>query len=211
MSDGGLGREEHFDSLERQGEAARFGMWIFLASEVLLFGALFTLYAAYRVEWPSAFAEGVAENNTVLGTLNTILLLFASYLVAVAVNRLAHGGNRASFGLLIVAALVGISFLAIKGTEYREHFFAGIYPGGRGSYFVDKAPGLSVFFTLYFMMTGLHAIHVIVGIAVLSWCAWRVRKGRLSVHGLEVGALYWHLVDCIWIFLWPLFYLLRRE
>lgn len=209
MAKGGLQREDHFESLERQAEAARFGMWVFLASEVLLFGGLFTLYGAYRAEWHHAFAYGVAENNAILGTSNTILLLFGSYLVAVAVNRLHQGARRAATGLVLAAVVVGIGFLVIKVTEYREHFVHGIFPGGHGSYFASAPAGSPVFFTLYFLMTGLHAVHVIVGLFVLAWCAYRIETGRLSVHGLEVGALYWHLVDCIWIFLWPLFYLLR--
>lgn len=209
MAKGGLEREAHFESLERQAEAARFGMWVFLASEVLLFGGLFTLYSAYRSEWHRAFAEGVAENNSILGTSNTVLLLLGSYLVAVSVNRLHRGATRAAVWLLATAVLVGFGFLAIKLTEYRAHFAHGIYPGGHGGYFEAAPAGSPVFFTLYFLMTGLHAVHVIVGLFVLSWCAYRIVVGRLSVHGLEVGALYWHLVDCIWIFLWPLFYLLR--
>lgn len=209
MAEGGLQREEHFESLERQAEAARFGMWVFLASEALLFGSLFTLYAAYRSEWHRAFADGVAENNAILGTSNTILLLFGSYLVAVAVNRLHRDARKAAVGLLAAAVMVGFGFLVIKLTEYREHFAHGIFPGGHGGYFVAAPAGSPVFFTLYFLMTGLHAVHVIVGVLVLAWCAYRIMVGRLSVHGLEVGALYWHLVDCVWIFLWPLFYLLR--
>jgi cytochrome c oxidase subunit 3 len=90
------------------------------------------------------------------------------------------------------------------------HFSQGVYPGGRGAHFEHGAPpGSPIFFTLYFGMTGLHAIHVVVGMSVLGWCAWRLRSNDLTVHALEVAALYWHLVDCIWIFLWPLFYLLR--
>ena len=210
MSEGGLRREDHFESMERQAETSRFGMWVFLASEVLLFGALFGLYASYRAMWPRAFADGVRANNAILGTSNTLLLLFGSYLVAVAVNRMNVGRPSVAIKLLLATILVGFGFLAIKITEYGMHFSEGILPGGRGAHFDRPAPpGSPIFFTLYFGMTGLHAIHVIVGMTVLAWCAWRIRFGTLSPHALEVGALYWHLVDCIWIVLWPLFYLLR--
>ncbi len=209
MTEGGLEHESHFESMERQADTARFGMWVFLASEVLLFGALFALYGSYRVHWPRAFAEGVHENNAIMGTSNTLLLLFGSYLAAVAVNRMNTGNPRAAIKLLLATVVVGLGFLAVKFTEYGMHFSDGIFPGGHGKYFEAAPPGSPIFFTLYFGMTGLHALHVIAGISVLAWCAYRIFAGRLSPHALEVGALYWHLVDCIWIFLWPLFYLLR--
>lgn len=209
MAEGGLRREGHFDSLERQAEAARFGMWVFLASEVLLFGALFGLYAGYRAKWPHAFALGVEENDAVLGTANTVLLLFSSLLAAVAVHRFHLDKRRSTVGLLAGTVAVGLAFLLVKFHEYGEHFRHGIFPGGAGSHFAKAPPGSAVFFTLYFVMTGLHALHVAVGMAVLSWCVYRIVRRRLGPHGLEVAALYWHLVDCIWIFLWPIYYLLR--
>jgi len=161
------------------------------------------------VMWPHAFAEGVRENDAVLGTANTLLLIFSSFLVALGVHRLAVGKRRSSSLLVAGAALIGIAFLVIKTHEYMMHFSEGIYPGGRGAYF-DRAPaGSAVFFTLYFTMTGLHGIHVAVGSAVLAFSAVQTRRGRFAPHALEVAALYWHLVDAIWIFLWPLYYLTR--
>src|SRR5581483_7416352 len=135
MARGGLEREAHFDSMVRQAGAARFGMWVFLASEVLLFGALFALYTSYRYEWPRAFAEGVRENDAVLGTSNTLLLIFSSFLVALGAHHLASGKRRSSALLVGAAALIGLVFLGIKTHEYMMHFSHGIYPGGRGSYF----------------------------------------------------------------------------
>lgn len=209
MAKGGLEREAHFDSMVRQAGAARFGMWLFLASELLLFGALFALYASYRVEWPHAFAEGVRENDAALGTTNTLLLIFSSFLVALGAHHLAAGKPRSSSLLVSGAALIGIAFLAIKTHEYMMHFSHGVYPGGHGAYFERAPAGSAVFFTLYFLMTGLHGIHVAVGSTVLAVCAIQTRRERLAPHALEVAALYWHLVDAIWIFLWPLFYLTR--
>jgi len=209
LAEGGLRREGHFESLERQAEAARFGMWVFLASEVLLFGALFALYGSYRTRWPVAFARGVEENDALLGTTNTLLLLLSSLLAALAVHRFDHDKRRSTVWLLAGTVAIGLAFLVIKSHEYGVHFRHGIWPGGAGSYFSGAPAGSAVFFTLYFVMTGLHALHVIVGMGVLSWCMYRILRRSLAPHGLEVAALYWHLVDCIWIFLWPVYYLLR--
>ncbi len=201
--------EEHFESLERQAEAVRFGMWLFLASEALLFGGLFTLYAAYRAHYPRAFAQAVADNTTYLGSLNTVVLITSSFLVALAVHELREQRRRAAMLLVAATCALAAAFLVIKFTEYSIHFHEGIYPGGQGSYFADAALGTQIFFTLYFVSTGLHALHVTVGAGVLAWCALKISRRTLRPHGLEAAAMYWHLVDVIWIFLWPLFYLMR--
>jgi cytochrome c oxidase subunit 3 len=202
-------QEAHFDSMERQAGAARFGMWLFLASEVLLFGALFALYGAYRATWPYAFAEGVRENDAVLGTSNTLLLIFSSFLVALGTHHLGLGKRRSAALLVFAAAAIGFAFLGIKTHEYLSHFSHGVYPGGRGAYFRHAPAGSAIFFTLYFTMTGLHGVHVAVGSIVLIVCGVHTLRGRFAPHALEVAALYWHLVDAIWIFLWPLYYLTR--
>jgi cytochrome c oxidase subunit 3 len=200
---------EHFESFERQAEASRFGMWVFLASEALLFGGLFALYAAYRVRWPEAFATGVADNDVVLGSTNTVVLITSSFFVALAVHERRRERWTIATSCVSVAVLAGLAFLVIKGTEYRHHFELGIFPGGRGGHFPSAPMGAAIFFTLYFGMTGLHAIHVIVGMGLLSWASFRLVRRTVSTHALEVVALYWHLVDAIWIVLWPLFYLMR--
>ncbi|HEX4338556.1 MAG TPA: cytochrome c oxidase subunit 3 [Polyangiaceae bacterium] len=209
MASGGTRREAHFDSLERQAGAVRFGMWVFLASEVLLFGALFALYASYRATWPYAFAAGVAENDAVLGTTNTVLLITSSFLVALGTERRAHGHSRAAARLVAGAAAIGVLFLVIKSHEYLAHFASGIFPGGRGAHFDHAPAGSAIFFTLYFATTGLHALHVTAGIVVLTFSAVQLRREKLAPHALDAVALYWHLVDAIWIFLWPLYYLAR--
>lgn len=204
--------EEHFESLERQAQAARLGMWIFVASEVLFFGALFALYGAYRAVWPEAFHAGVRANALVLGTTNTVLLLGSSFLVALAVERLRRHHDRAAKWLVVGTLVVGIAFLSIKGWEYSRHFEHGIFPGGRGRHFEQAGPGQAAFFTLYYLLTGLHALHVGVGVGVMAVLARRIHVRTLTStapHGLEVGAMYWHLVDIIWLFLWPMFYLTR--
>jgi cytochrome c oxidase subunit 3 len=205
---------EPYDSLERQSHAAHLGMWVFLASEVLLFAGFFALYAGYRAHYAFGFATGVEHNTRMLGTINTLVLLTSSYAVASAVHALRRERVVTSVALLVATVFMGAVFLVIKFTEYAEHFHEGIYPGGRGHFFAEHLePGLREFWTLYYATTGLHAIHVTVGMGVLAWTAWRVARGRVNPvheHPLALAAMYWHLVDVIWIFVWPLFYLTGR-
>jgi cytochrome c oxidase subunit 3 len=202
---------EHFESLPQQAHAARLGMWIFLGTEVLFFSGLFTLYLAYRTEHPHGFGEGVLHNTLAWGSINTLVLLVSSYTVAMAVHSLRRD-RRTPCALLLGATIaLGFCFLCIKTIEYLEHFREGIFPGGTGAFFVEHDdPGTKMFFTLYYCMTGLHAVHVLVGTGVLGFLLAHVLRGRLGAsapHPLAIGAIYWHLVDVIWIFLWPLFYL----
>jgi cytochrome c oxidase subunit 3 len=203
---------EHFEDLEKQAHAARLGMWVFLGSEVLFFAGLFALYVAYRTEHPYGFGVGVEHNTLLWGSINTAVLLVSSYSVAVAVHALRRGRNALSALLLGLTLLLGSTFLLIKTHEYLLHFHEGIYPGGWGSFFQTHGDdGTKVFFTLYFCMTGLHAAHVFAGMCVLAVLLVRVVRrdiGAWAPHPLAIGAVYWHLVDVIWIFLWPLFYLI---
>jgi cytochrome c oxidase subunit III len=196
----------HFESMEQQADAARLFMWAFLASEALLFTALFALYAGYRTVHAEAFVVGIEHDLRLVGTTNTAILLVSSYLVARAVLMLERGRERAAFRLTATTAALGVVFLGLKGVEYHDHFAHGLLAGDAGHLAV---PGIDVFFALYYLLTGLHAVHVMVGVGVLAWLALRIRRGELrsGPHVLELGALYWHLVDVVWIFLWPLFYL----
>ena len=202
---------EHFPSVEVETHAATLGMWVFLASEILLFSGLFALYAAYRTAYPAAFADGIHHNLKWLGTLNTVILLLSSWAVARGDLALEDGRTRMARNLVLLTALMGVAFLGFKGFEYASHFQHGIFPGGRGAFFVENpGRGISLFFTIYYLMTGLHAVHVTVGILLLLFFAWRISTGGLTParpHSLTLVAMYWHLVDIIWIFLWPLFYL----
>jgi cytochrome c oxidase subunit 3 len=202
---------EHFQDLARQAHAARLGMWVFLGSEVLFFAGLFALYATYRIEHPSGFGDGVLHNTLALGSTNTAVLLVSSYTIALAVHELRRGKTRAAAALTLATIFLGFCFLAIKTTEYVDHFREGIYPGGVGSFYpAHRVPGIEMFFTLYFCMTGLHALHVIVGMMVLAFLLRKVHRGEIgstASYPLAIGAVYWHLVDAVWIFLWPLFYL----
>ena len=206
---------EQFEDLEQQAHAARLGMWVFLGSEALLFLGLFALYVGYRVEHPQGFGQGIEHNTYVLGTLNTFVLLCSSYAVASALHALRGGHATLAFWLTGLTVALGALFLVIKFVEYGKHFHDGIYPGGAGHFFDEHSSyGLIQFFTLYFVTTGLHAIHVFVGMLVLTFMAIRIARKSLTPlapHPLELGAIYWHLVDVIWIFVWPLYYLLPGQ
>ena len=205
-------RQEHFEDLDKQTHASHFGMWVFLASEVLFFGVLFTLYAGYRAAFPEEFAQAAHHSDLMLGTLNTYILLFASFLVAWAVGAIKGDRPRLASRLLWGAALLGMVFLAIKLTEYRDHFAHGIYPGHY--YVFEELPGRGpmVFFTLYYVTTGLHFLHVAGGVVLLAWIGRRARRGDFDSvwhTPLELSGMYWHFVDMVWLFVWPCFYLLR--
>lgn len=202
---------EQFETMRTQAHAARLGMWVFLASELLFFSGLFALYATYRVEHAAGFGQGVLHNTVAWGSTNTGVLLVSSYTMALAVHELRRGKKKAAAALTAATIALGLCFLAIKTGEYLEHFREGIYPGNVGTFFRDHAdPGIGMFFTLYFCMTGLHAVHVGVGVGVLTFLLVKIIRRTVDAstsHRLAIGAVYWHLVDVIWIFLWPLFYL----
>jgi cytochrome c oxidase subunit III len=202
--------EEHFEDLKKQEHAVRLGMWIFLGSEVLLFGGLFALYAAYRSEHSAEFHAALAHNHVLIGTANTVILIVSSFTVAWAIHALRTDRRRTCLAALGATIALGCAFLGFKGVEYSAHFAEGIVPGP--AYASAELPGYGarLFFNLYFFMTGLHALHMVGGVAVIAYLAYRVQRRRttLEYHAeLEMGGLYWHLVDSIWIFLWPLFYL----
>jgi cytochrome c oxidase subunit 3 len=204
---------EQFEDLDKQAHAARLGMWVFLSSELLLFAGLFTLYAAYRVMYPDAFAAAVGHNNLAIGTTNTVILITSSFLVAAALQAVRVAKPRWAAWLLFTSIGCGIVFLVLKGVEYAQHFHEGIYPGTHYHYAELPGRGANLFFTLYYYLTGLHALHVCIGIGLLAWLgvgAWRRVYSSANLVHVEVGALYWHLVDVVWIFLWPMLYLMHR-
>jgi cytochrome c oxidase subunit 3 len=211
MRDGLLAPQ--FENLARQRDAARLGMWAFLGSEALLFTGLFALYAAYRALYRDEFAAAVTHNNATIGTTNTFILLTSSFTVALAVHQARVERPRRAALLLVASIVLAFVFLGLKLLEYSEHFREGIYPGASYRYAELPGYGAQVFFTLYFLTTGLHALHVLAGASVLAWLAfgaWRRLYTPLYHTPLELGALYWHLVDIVWIFLWPCLYLMRQ-
>jgi cytochrome c oxidase subunit 3 len=201
---------EHFESIQQQKRAAHLGMWLFLTSEVLLFGALFGVYSGYRVEYPADFARASAHNNVWLGTGNTLVLLTSSLFAAAAVHAARSGRRRAVVGFLVGTLLLAGTFLVFKTIEYTEHFHEGALPGRHYRFAELPTRGAGLFFTLYYLMTGLHGLHVVGGMAALTVATVRAVQGAYGpAHHtpLELIVLYWHLVDVIWIFLWPLLYL----
>jgi cytochrome c oxidase subunit III len=199
-----------FEDLEKQAYASRIGMWLFLASEVLLFGGLFGLYGAYRLQYARDFFQASHHNDAVLGTVNTVVLVTSSFTVAWALHLHRSGRTRSAARCIALTVLLGAAFLGIKTVEYARHIAEGVLPGADYAFAELPAPGARLFFTLYYLMTGLHGLHVIGGMTALSIIGWRLARGRVSaLHPtlLENGALYWHLVDAVWIVLWPLLYL----
>jgi cytochrome c oxidase subunit 3 len=207
----GLLREpwEYFD---RQREAGKFGIWLFLASEVLFFGALMVTYTVCRLEHPEAFAAAGCATNIWYGTLNTAILLTSSLTMAVAVQAAALNAafRRLIIWCLVSTAVLGLFFLVVKGFEYKEDIDKHLLPGPT---FALKQTGAQLFYGLYWLLTGVHAIHLTIGIALVSRLALLGYARKLKLNSnpeLEVTALYWHLVDIIWIFLYPLIYLPGR-
>jgi cytochrome c oxidase subunit III len=201
---------EQYEDHAKQGHAARLGMWAFLGSEALLFAGLFALYGAYRGHYREAFHQAGAHMDVTLGTVNTFILLTSSLTVALAVWAARAGRPRAIVPLLGTTLAFAAAFLVLKGIEYAQHFREGLLPGRYYANVEMPFAGAKIFTTLYFFMTGLHAIHVVVGMIVLAWALRRALRLRWTPEhhtGLELGAMYWHLVDLIWIFLWPLLYL----
>jgi cytochrome c oxidase subunit 3 len=202
---------EQFEDMARQAQAARLGVWVFVGSEMLFFAGLFTLYAAYRVEHPGGFDEGVATNTIAWGSTNTLVLLVSSYVLTLAVRELRRGRNAASARLVGVTMVLGTAFALIKVGEWMKHFSEGLYPGGVGRFYTEHdEAGTKMFYTLYYCMTGLHEVHIVVGVGILGVLLWRVATGRITAaapHALELGSVYWHFVDVVWLFLWPMFYL----
>ena len=200
---------EHFESLEVQAHAARLGTWIFLCSELLLFAGLFTLFAVSRAHDPRGFHEGMTHAARTLGSINTGILLVSSTTAALGVQALRDSRSKRALSFVALTAALGVTFLAIKILEYAEHVGEGILPGGQGAWLASHGDA-PIYWTLYYLMTGIHAVHVLVGVGLLLWAAMRLRRGVIShetSYRLDLVVLYWHLVDLIWIFLWPILYL----
>jgi len=195
---------EHFDAT-----ASKIGMWLFIFTELLLFGGLFIVYSVIRFNNQAAFHLAAKELNLAMGATNTALLLFSSMTIAMAVSAIQFGNKRFTLVLTGTTMLIGLIFLVNKYFEWSVKIGHGLYPGS--SVLQGFGNGDTLFFGLYFFMTGLHALHIVAGVSILSWVFARVARGKIHaghyVH-LENGALYWHLVDVIWIFLFPLFYLI---
>jgi cytochrome c oxidase subunit 3 len=231
--------QHHFETMAQQKEASALGMWVFLLTEVLFFGGLFFAYMVYRVWYFDAFAEASRTLDITLGALNTAVLIGSSLTMALGVRAAQTSQRSATVFWLILTILLGCVFLGVKVVEYADKFehhhvpgpnfvWAGEHeaaPAGGGAAAAGAehaAPsndaelqGLTqIYFSLYFTMTGLHALHMIVGVVLMSVIAWMAYKGRFDAHyytPVEMAGLYWHFVDLVWIYLFPLLYLVERH
>ena len=198
---------------DRRNETAELGMWVFLATEVLFFGALFFVYAMMRARFSESFGLASRHTDVVFGTLNTAVLLTSSFTMALAVRASDLARARQARYWLLATAVLGIAFLTIKGLEYGQDYAQRLVPGLNFQFEPAHARGAEVFFGLYFATTGLHAVHLTVGIVLVlitAFAASHARPEATSGSRIEVVGLYWHFVDLVWIFLYPLLYLVSR-
>ena len=202
----------HERKLAWERETAALGMWVFVASELMFFGALFLGYLHARLADPAGFAAASHHTHEWLGTINTAILLTSSLTVALAAQAFAAGGRRSAGRLLAITVVLGLAFLGVKGAEYTLEWNDGLVPGLHLTVGGPHAASTALFFFLYFLMTGVHALHLAIGIAAVAWFAARMRArspAPPSQRALHVLGLYWHFVDGVWVFLYPLFYLVE--
>jgi cytochrome c oxidase subunit III len=201
-----------FDDLGQQREADTLGMWAFLATELMFFGAMFLGFTVYRIYYRADFAEASRHLNLWLGTANTGVLLCSSLTVALAVHAASHDHRRDLVRFLLATMGLGVTFLCIKGTEYYLEYREGLMPGLNWQHNGANAPTIRLFMNFYFIMTAIHATHMLIGLGVfgvITFQAWRGKYSSAYFNPVEISGLYWHFVDLIWIFLFPLLYLLR--
>ncbi|MBP2306450.1 cytochrome c oxidase subunit 3 family protein [Azospirillum melinis] len=206
--------EPQYATVEQQAEAASFGMWVFLATEVLFFGGMLLAYTWLRANHPDGVAEAGRHTTVVIGSVNTLVLLTSSFTMAWAVHAAEHGRQKALTRLLSATALLGLLFLGLKGYEYHGEWTEHLVPGLNFHQDGPHARTIELFYFLYFLLTGLHGIHVTIGIVLIALLAVRARRGAFSARyytPVEVTGLYWHFVDIVWIFLYPLIYLVGRS
>jgi cytochrome c oxidase subunit 3 len=203
-----------FEDATQQREAATLGMWVFLATEVLFFGAMFLGYTVYRLKYPEVFRLASEHTIIVIGTINTGILLLSSFTMVLAVRAAEFKRRLALITFLSITALFGIAFLVLKGFEYTQEIHEGLFPGSHFQFTEADPYTARMFFYLYFLMTGVHALHVTIGVIMLGIFALRamltLKLERLST-AVDLLGLYWHFVDIVWVFLFPLIYLVDRH
>lgn len=212
--------EEQFEDLEQQHEVAALGMWVFLATEVMFFGALFLGLGVYRFLYPEAFEKASEKLNWIIGGINTLVLLVSSLFMALAVHSAQVGKRRQLIVFLALTALLGVGFLCFKGLEYYIDYRENLIPGwrfepeewvARDGLSAEQVPQVKLFLLFYWIMTGTHALHVTIGIGLVLTMlvlAWRGHFSPAYYSPVDVTGLYWHFVDTVWIFLLPMLYLL---
>jgi cytochrome c oxidase subunit 3 len=206
-------QQHHFDSLQQQHEASTLGMWIFLITEVMFFGGLFMAYMLYRIWYPEAWSEGSRELDIMLGGFNTVVLIASSLTMAFAVRAAQTGKRTGTMVWLVLTMVLGLTFLVVKFFEYKHKWDLNHIPGPNFVFEGPHGDQVQIFLSLYFMMTGLHALHMVIGFGILSVILWMAYRKRFSPEWytpVEMSGLYWHFVDIVWIFLFPLLYLVDR-
>jgi cytochrome c oxidase subunit 3 len=209
---GGRQYAHHFDSADHEFETTKFGMWLFLVTEIMLFGGLFVAYIIFRGLYPEMYHEAHHHLNKVMGGINTLVLIFSSWTMATAVGMAQRNQPKKSFRLMAVTIVCACAFLVIKYFEYKHKFEDGLLPGIHFDPIKSGImhPKADLFFSLYFLMTGLHGLHVVIGMSLIIWVMKRTARNEFNDHyytPVEMVGLYWHLVDLIWIYLFPLLYL----
>jgi cytochrome c oxidase subunit III len=208
------GLAHQFDSLEQQRDATTLGMWVFLATEVLFFGGLMLVYSIYRVWYHDAFTAASHELDITLGTINTGVLIASSLTMALAVHAAQLGERKLLMIFLVLTMALGTTFLGIKGIEYYHKFVEHHVPGPGFQFEKEYVRQAQLFFSLYFIMTGLHALHMVIGLGLMLFMLWWAWRGTITADyysPIEISGLYWHFVDIVWIFLFPLLYLIGRH
>jgi cytochrome c oxidase subunit 3 len=204
---------EQFDDLPQQHEAGRLGLWVFLVNEILFFGGFFTAYALMRLKYPQGFAAASRHTDLLLGSIESVLLLLSSFSVMLALRAIRLDRRRLSAAMLWLTALLGLGFLVLHGMEYADEFDEHLLPGPHFHFPGPLATQAQAFFFLYYAMTGFHGLHVAVGVALFPIYALQLHRGCYNAAHhppLELAGLYWHLVETVWIFLFPLMYLVDR-
>lgn len=203
--------QHHFVDSDQQFDSAKLGMWLFLVTEILFFGGLFVAYIVYRAWNPELFIMAATQLDTTMGGINTLVLIGSSLTMALAIRAAQTDNPSASIKYLASTVALAFVFMVIKYFEYTHKFEIGIFPGEAYSFTGIDHPKAHIFFSIYYMMTGLHGIHVIIGIGIITWLIIKTKKGAYNSSyytPVEITGLYWHLVDIVWIFLFPLLYLI---
>jgi len=214
-----VGRAHHFETAEQQYESATLGMWAFIVQEILFFGGLFGAYVVYRNMYIDAFSAASHQLDEMVGGYNTAILICSSLTMALAVRCAQKGEKNTVIGWIVATIVFGFGFLGVKYVEYSAKWHDNLVP--TSSFLWDKpeyahvAGGqVKIFFSLYFVMTGMHALHMFIGVGIMLWLIAKIRLNQINEHyftPVEITGLYWHFVDIVWIFLFPLLYLIGKE
>lgn len=200
----------HFKNADHEFSASKMGVWLFLCTEIVMFGVLFVAYSLYHSQYPETFAEGAKFLDWRLGALNTVVLLFSSFTMALGIHFCQKNNSKKAVINLALTLALGAVFMIVKYYEYTHKFHLGLYPGKFFSYEGAESANLALYFSFYFLMTGLHGLHILIGMGVIAWVLFRAQRGDFNSKyytPVEGVGLFWHVIDLIWIYLFPLLYL----